>query len=1100
VREVTPIANIFAPSGFFVLRTPLLPYDELRRWSSDLAAPSVLDRAKDDGDSTATELDDALARDRAALRAGLAALIERPEIREAIHVASPDLDAALGYWKSNPDGEEGRRVERSLVRYLSRMAARPTPFGLFAGTSVGIVASDTRLEIAPLGEYRRLTRLDMGYLAALIDVLSKDPQLAPTLPLRSNDTLYWSAGRWRYVEWRIDPRRAPNGTPPERTHHLVAVDDTPHLRSTLDHARASESGATTRQLAAALAGDGITLERAEEFINKLVESQVLVPDLPLHVTGGDPLAALAQIVRDHGATSVADRMDDVVSKLDAIDEAGVGVPVSRYDVVNEALDALQANVDRRQLLHVDMSKPAPRARLGASIVREISAGADLLRRLGRSGGETALDRFRTAFTRRYEAREVPLLEALDEEMGIGFTTRDESRGDAEPLLVGLDLVRRSDPTTYWGGREGTLLRLLLDALKNGNQEIALSKSDIEALSSDRAPSLPSAFAAMATIAAGSDDALRRGDYRVLITSAHGPSGAPLLGRFCHVDTALREHVEHHLRAEEALDADAVFAEVVHLANPRVGNILSRPVLREFEITYMGRSGAPVERQIPARDIMVSVHGDRVVLRSARLGRRVVPRLTSAHEYTWKSMGVYHFLCALQTQGVAATAWNWGPLNDAPFLPRVSAGRVVLSLARWRVPKNELEALGREKDAALMRTVRRWRAQRGLSRMVRLADADHTLTVDLDNILSVESFVQLIRRREVAVLEEVFPEQDKLCVHGPEGAFTHELIVPFIQSAAAPQSVPALPSPQADEVRRRFPPGSEWAYAKIYTGTPTADRILCTGIAPLVRRALESGWIDQWFFVRYADPEPHLRVRFHGDPKLIQAHLLPDLNNTLGEELTSGRSWRVQLDTYEREIERYAGSHGILLSERIFEIDSDAAVALAELFVRGRMRGADRWRLALVATDRLLDDLRLDAKQRRELLESMRDSYAEEHGAGTALTRQISERYRVERPRLAPMLEAAARVPPDDSATVSSGVRDALAILRGRSARLAAVVEELYALASADRLTMPIPRLASSLVHLSLVRHLRSAVRAQETVIYDFLCRVHAERLARGAKL
>ncbi len=1095
VRGITAIANIFAPSGFFVLRTPLLPHDELRRWSGDLAVSRVLNRVADVAEPSDSELDDAVRSDRARLRSSLAALIARPEIRDAIYIASPDLDAALRYRTSDPDAESGRRVERSLVRYLSRMAARPTPFGLFSGTSVGIVAADTNLAIASRAEYRRTTRLDMGYLAFLIDALGRDPELAPAVRFRPNDTLYWSAGRWRYVEWRVDARRASSGGPFDRSHHLVAIDDTPHLRATLAHARASEPGATASALAAALVSDTITLRRATEFVATLVSSQMLVPDLSLYITGRDPLRAIAEAVRDCGVATVADRLDVVVEALDQIDASGLGISSIRHDVVSAALETFPVPVDRRHLFHVDMSKPAPDARLGASVVREIRAGAELLQRIGRSDYVSALDGFRAAFTSRYESREMPLLEVLDEEMGIGFASRAESRGDAEPLLAGLEFLRRSEPTVYWGVREGVLLRLLVDAIANGAHEIALSPADVDALSSTRPVPLPDAFAVMATVAARSDEALERGDFRVHVSNAHGPSGATLLGRFCHADQALREHVERHLRAEEALDPEAVFAEVVHLPSPRAGNVLSRPVLREFEITYMGQSGAPLERQIPAHDLMVSVHGDRIVLRSVRLGRRIVPRLSCAHEYRWKTVGVYHFLCTLQAQGVSATTWSWGPLADAPFLPRVSAGRVLLSLARWRLSKQELESLGRTSDAALMRAMRLWRTQRKLPRMVRLADADNALTVDLDNVLSVESFVQLVRRRDVAILEEVFPADDELCVHGPEGTFTHEMIVPFVRTASARLSPATVTSSPQETVARTSPPGSEWLYAKIYTGAPTADRILCGVIAPLVRRARESGWIDQWFFIRYADPEPHVRVRFHGAPEAIELQLLPALNRALADALESGRSWRVQLDTYEREIERYAGPQGMLLSEQIFHVDSDAAVAIADLFVRGRLRAADRWRLALVATDRLLDDLRLDAAQRRDLMTTMRDRYATEHDAGPLLKRQISERYRLERPQLAPMLDAA-RAATGDGPIVRGAVGDALAILHDRSSRLVPIVDELYSLADAGQLTMPVPQLASSLMHLSLTRHLRSAVRAQETVIYDFLYRVETERAAR----
>src|SRR5206468_5057974 len=186
------------------------------------------------------------------------------------------------------------------------------------------------------------------------------------------------------------------------------------------------------------------------------------------------------------------------------------------------------------------------------------------------------------------------------------------------------------------------------------------------------PPLPDAFCVTATLCAGSTDALREGDFKILLKFASGPTGARLMARFCHADATLRSRVETHLRAEEVCDPEAVFAEIVHLPEGRLGNVLCRPVLRDYEIPYLGRSGAPPERQIPVSDLMVRVEAGRIVLRSRRLGRRVIPRLTTAHSYDRRCLGLYRFLCSIQNQGVAAgLIWSWGVLERAQFLPRVT---------------------------------------------------------------------------------------------------------------------------------------------------------------------------------------------------------------------------------------------------------------------------------------------------------------------------------------------------------------------------------------------------------------------------------------------
>src|SRR5215213_7330858 len=130
------------------------------------------------------------------------------------------------------------------------------------------------------------------------------------------------------------------------------------------------------------------------------------------------------------------------------------------------------------------------------------------------------------------------------------------------------------------------------------------------------------------------------------------------------------------------------------------NVLARPAFRDHEIAWLGRSGVPADRVLPAGDLMVSVHDGRFVLRSRRLGRRVVPRLTSAHNYNRRSPGVYRFLAAVQADGVAETVeWSWFPYDHAPFKPRVRWGSLVLARAQWAVRGEELRALDEREPVA-----------------------------------------------------------------------------------------------------------------------------------------------------------------------------------------------------------------------------------------------------------------------------------------------------------------------------------------------------------------------------------------------------------------
>jgi thiopeptide-type bacteriocin biosynthesis protein len=737
---------------------------------------------------------------------------------------------------------------------------------------------------------------------------------------------------------------------------------------------------------------------------------------------------------------------------------------------------LPARPELARLFQVDLVKPAARLTLGPLVVSEIKRGIGILQRLSHPQ-QDPLETFRQRFVDRYESVEVPLVEVLDEEIGIGFGASSEP--GAEPLLEGLNLPPSSAEPAAWQPHHAVLQRLLHAAIARGDQECVLQPADLEALAAPNLAVLPDAVDVSARLAATSAAAVDRGEFRLWLQSVGGPSGARLLGRFCHADADLTRRVEEHLRAEEAQRPAAVFAEIVHLPEGRVGNIICRPVLRAYEIPFLGHSGAAADRHIPVTDLHVSVRGGRVVLRSARLDCEVIPRLTAAHNFGLRSLGMYRFLCILQYQGATpSVGWSWGPLAQAPFLPRVVSGRLVLSRACWTLSRAEITQLA-DGQAGAVRLARR------LPRYVVLAEGDNELVVDLDNLLSVETFAHLVKGREEARLEELFPPPDEMCVEGPEGHFTHELIIPFVKAKSDHSVRPPVVSPST--VRRQFPPGSEWLFAKIYSGRGLADRILCDVVRPLAESTMSSGVADAWFFIRYADPEPHLRLRFHGDRLRLSGELLPTLESTFASLVADGRIARWQLDTYVREVERYGGDDGILLAERFFHADSDCVLDIVAS-TAGDAGLTWRWKLGVCGVDQLLDALGMDLLQKRDWARLQRDAFAEEFRVDGRLKQQLGDKYRAARSELGDILSLGSAPEADRY--------PALAALQRRTRRLLPIVAELHARAAGGGLGgASVAELASSYAHMHLNRLLRSAHRFQELVIYEMLDRLYRAQVA-----
>lgn len=1065
-------------ADFAIVRTPLFPLDDLAAISQGLQAfesvPDIGSGTSGGGDP----VDAAVAADRALLRARIAAFLERPEAREALFVASPSLEAALHAWHADPGSARGAKVERAVVRFLARMSGRATPFGLLAGWTLADVGPETRLGVGPRAEARRWSRVDLHVLGRVAEHAIQDEDVRRTLRLRPNPTLRPVGRALRYVE----AREGASG----RDLFLSSVERTPWLDAALERAR---EGAPFPEIAGSLATSfGVEPEESEAFVGALVGSRVLVPEIEIRVTGAPPHAPFsADLRRSAAAAPWADALDAAAASLAALDAGGLGHAPDRYREALRPLSSLPVELDEGLLVQVDLARSG-RMSLGAPVVAELARAVDALCRLVPEREPRELGEFREAFLRRHGDAEVPLLEALDEDAGLGFGGSAAQERAPSPFLAGIPFPSGAERETLpWGGAPWRLLVARHgQALASGSREIALRDDEIEALppAGDPAPSALAAFATLLSTGPSSED------FLLFLRLALGPPAGALAGRFCHQDGALARRVQDLCAAEDALHPGAVLAEVVHLPEGRVGNVVCRPVLRPREIPWLSSPAVDRAHAFPPADLLVSVRGGRVVLRSRRDGREVIPRLTTAHGYEHGTT-VYRFLGTLQSQGARARVrFSWGPLSDAPFLPRVRVGRVVVSPACWRLGPDEVASLAGARGAPLVRAARALWRRRDLPPRLAVGEGDNETVVDARDVLSLESLAHYLRNRETVRVSEVPYDLAPGAARGPDGSYANELVVPMLRRVPAPAGARppgpgTLPPPRgrAPAPRLRHPPGSAWLYARLHCGPSGADEVLLRAVAPLVRDLARRGVADGWHFLRHGDPDWHLRLRLHGDPARLAREALPALHAATAPLLDDGLLSRVALDTYEPEADRYGGEEGLPLAEAWFQADAEAALATMEALA-AEGRDDERGLAALESVVRTWQEMGFEGEELEAALRRSRDAFRAEHGADAALVRAAAARHRELRHRLREIL-------PADGARLRPPAPGSPLALRAAATRgLAGAFRRLEA---DGALAVTLADVAWSLAHMAANRLVPAAARRHELVLHELACR-HLESL------
>lgn len=994
-------------------------------------------------------------------------------LQEAIYIASPELYQELQKWLQGNSGNEKNnfKLSAALYRYLLRMSTRCTPYGLFAGCATGELSDRTAIRLNDKSGHKKHCRLDMNYVAELSAAITGIPEIRDQLLYYPNTSLYATGNQYRYAAYSIKNKI--------RNYYLTAVNNSPYLEQMLQTAT---GGATLTDIRNSIISeaDQISEEEAAEFTNELIQNQLLVSELEPTVTGEEFFVHLAKRLKTLQYT------DEFVTPLSRIrlllHEQQTGV--EKYTTTHALVKSMLTDTSNKDLVQTDLFLSTSSNTLSHSVINELAAQMGQLWKLAATNTNPDLQRFCQAFRQRYEEQEVPLSMALDTEAGIGYGLHNSGNTDHTPLVDDIQAVTRGAASTGTPPRnkmQEFQIQQLYECLRDRKTTITLTHEQLDTLKDKETPSLPDSMYLMGSILSNSAAAIDNGDYLFDMNGCSGPSAANLLGRFCHGDEKLAAKVKECLRAEEANDPEKIYAEVIHLPESRTGNILMRPRLREYEIVYLANSLTPEAFQLHVSDLMVSVQQNKVVLRSKRLNKIVVPRMSTAHNYR-NGLPVYKFLCDLQYQDYhSGIGWQWQIPGETPFFPRVQYGNIILSKSTWVLNKKTYPALAHAATGSYMDFFREIRTRLELPRYVVIKEGDNELPADLENEVAVHLLVTQLLKKEQITLQEFLHTPDNCWIDGPEGKHTNEFIIPL--QYISPEKNKNHNAPAISEITetpiRTFTTGSEWLYVKLYAGARSAENILKETILPLCRELVQDNIIDKWFFLRYSDPDHHLRIRFHhAERNGFWKEVLEKLHSALAQ--APNTVYRVQTDTYEREIERY-GAATITFSEDLFYYDSESVLQVLNL-LEAEEGERYRWLLALRGVDTLLDDFGYTLPEKLSLLKMMQQSFYEEFGGGKPLLLQLNDKYREEMRNISSIL--------DPSQDTANGIEEATAFLAARSCK---IKKELPHINTGDR-----HALLSSYIHMYLNRMLLSNQRKHELVIYHFLSRYY-ESLAAVAK-
>lgn len=275
------------------------------------------------------------------------------------------------------------------------------------------------------------------------------------------------------------------------------------------------------------------------------------------------------------------------------------------------------------------------------------------------------------------------------------------------------------------------------------------------------------------------------------------------------------------------------------------------------------------------------------------------------------------------------------------------------------------------------------------------------------------------------------------------------------------------------MQRNFCLGSEWLYYKIYTGVKTTDLILLEKLQPVILQLKKRKIIQQWFFIRYKDTDEHFRIRFLIDNTTNLSKVIKAFYAVMNELLQDNLVWKIQTDTYKRELERY-GETTIEDSEFLFWKDSEMMLeylSIKKTFPKQEMALL----FSFASIDSFLNSFSLSNLDKCNLMNSLQDSFKEEFKADKILKKELDKKYR----ELSKELEYFV------AGDAKNDFPDFFEIIEEKEIQIADKALEIK-----NKIEIPINDFILSHIHMMVNRQYTSKQRMYELIIYDHLYRYY----------
>lgn len=797
-------------------------------------------------------------------------LLNNEQLAKAIEFSSPTLIKECSNYQNKSDKKK-RKIRESILNYASRAALRPTPFGLFCSLRLGEFKNFISSAVYP-DILEKYINPSSQWLIYLVKELEKDDAVFDFLSLSLNPKLIFEGDRIIVFN--------------EKLSQCCEV----QMSSELDYIIKLVKARETIDNILNFSSKEFFVEKnvVRKFIRKLIENKILATSLELTFPIRKSLTGIIEQLE------VIPNQKNRVEKLSKINSFFSKIDESKEEIL-ELMSSFTPNF-KEDYLHVDL-KSKPKDVLTIFLRKKVNEYEKIIAPFLFFTKETkSIKEIKKYFLKYYNINdEIPLLEFLfsDSSLRNLKLNLEYDYSSEASIRKKLKLLEKLIEETYFLTNES--VQISDDFLQKLRESGSVENSQIE----------------YALVFNMLDEDF---DNCILNNYLTGSSFKSLFGRFAY----MFPEIKYSFYPFSDENGKIIKAEFVTMSesNPKVNNLFFSEQKDDY---YICCENIKVDGEIiEISDILVGMKADNIYLKSRKYNKIIFPTQHNMvnFESTFSRVEKFLFLIRLQNEGICQSILSIYHSNKTR-IPRICYHNLILSKARFKMKIEDFSELATKSFDFFQIELEKWLHNYNVPTILGLNNWGDVQYYNLKNISHRELIYRLLIKNKHLYFEELGIDINGINCSSKK---YKEYVFQVTHYGSSAQFDWDLSTKYNTSILDY----DDTAYMKLYMRECYAKKV----VELIMPRLYEEYKDYNIFYIKYADPNFHLRIRIIdlGDKKYEALKSIVEILKDfclLEDKIVTN----YDIENYIPEINRYGGLNTIDLVHKYFHYESKLIVDL-----------------------------------------------------------------------------------------------------------------------------------------------------------------------------